>query len=143
MHQREWSILIRIGDVVLINTSNKPRLFRLLGRVFRLIIGHDNIVRSAKLKRANGVECHHSIAHLYPMELSLTHCGDKNTPSLESGGEVDMGNETSYPAEHCTAENSRTHGGAGGSADSVPSWPSRRAAAQCRQLIQDKLHLLK
>ena len=141
MHQREWAHLLRVGDVVLIKTPNKP--FWLLSRVIRLIIGHDNIFRSVKLKRADGVECHHSIAHLYPLELSLAHSGDKNNLSSENKGKVDMGNETSYPAEHYTAEDSETHGGAGGSADSVNSRPSRRAAAQCRQLIRDKLHLLK
>ena len=30
-------------------------------------------VRSVKLKRGDGVVTHHSINHLYPLELSLTH----------------------------------------------------------------------
>ena len=41
--------------------------------MLELIRGHDDKVRSVKLKRGDGVVAHHSINHLYPLELSLTH----------------------------------------------------------------------
>ena len=73
LHQRNWENRIRAGDVVLVKMLNKTRPYWLLGRVLELIVGHDNKVRSVKLKRGDGVTVHHSICHLYPMELSLTH----------------------------------------------------------------------
>ena len=44
--------------------------------MLELVRGHDDKVRSVKLKRVkrdDGVVAHHSINHLYPLELSLTH----------------------------------------------------------------------
>ena len=38
-----------------------------------MIRGHDDKVRSVTLKRGDGVVAHHSINHLYPLGLSLTH----------------------------------------------------------------------
>ena len=38
-----------------------------------IVRGHDDKVRSVKLKRGDGVVTHHSINHLYPLELSFTH----------------------------------------------------------------------
>ena len=41
--------------------------------MLELVRGHDDKIRSVKLKRGDGVVTHHSINHLYPLELSLTH----------------------------------------------------------------------
>ncbi|KAG1655032.1 putative ATP-dependent RNA helicase DDX56 [Nymphon striatum] len=60
---------ISAGDVVLIKIPNKTRPYWLLGRVLRIVIGHDNRVRSVFLKRSDGRRAHHSIVHLYPLEL--------------------------------------------------------------------------
>ena len=73
LHEKNWENKIRAGDVVLIKMLNKTRPYWLLGRVLELIVGHDSKVCSVKLKRGDGVIVHHSINHLYPMELSLTH----------------------------------------------------------------------
>ena len=73
LHERNWENKISAGDVVLVKMLNKTRPYWLLGRVLELIVGHDGKVRSVKLKRGDGVIVHHSINHLYPMELSLTH----------------------------------------------------------------------
>ena len=73
LHERNWENKISAGDVVLVKMINKTRPYWLLGRVLELIVGHDGKVRSVKLKRGDGVIVHHSINHLYPMELSLTH----------------------------------------------------------------------
>ena len=41
--------------------------------MLELVRGHDDKVRSVKLKRGDGVVTHPSINHLCPLELSLTH----------------------------------------------------------------------
>ena len=64
---------IKAGDVVLIKTPNKSRPYWGLGRVWALIVGHDNAARSVKLKRGDGLVVHHSVNHLYQLKLSLTH----------------------------------------------------------------------
>ena len=73
LHQCNWVNKVKAGDVVLINIPNKTRPYWLLGRVLELIVGHDNAVRSVKLKRSDGQVVHPSINHLYPLELSITH----------------------------------------------------------------------
>ena len=73
LYQSKWTNRIKIGDIVLIQTPNKPRPFWLLGRVMDVIVGHDNKIRSVLVKRGDGQTCHHSICHLYPLELSITH----------------------------------------------------------------------
>ena len=73
LHQCNWENKIKAGDVVLIKTPNKTRLYWLLGRVLELIVGHDNAVHSVNLKRGDGLIVYHSVNHLYPLELSLTH----------------------------------------------------------------------
>ena len=54
-----------------------------MGRVVNVIVGYDNKIRSAMVRRGDGVEAHYSISHLYPLELSITH------PVKESGAGVD------------------------------------------------------
>ena len=44
-----------------------------MGRVVELFPGDDGKVRSVKVKRSDGEIALHSLCHLYPMELSLTH----------------------------------------------------------------------
>ena len=73
LHQVEWNDKISIDDIVLVKLLNKSRPYWVLGRVLELVKGHDDKVRSVKLKRGDGVIVHHSINHLYPLELSLTH----------------------------------------------------------------------
>ena len=73
LHQINWNNKISIDDIVLVKLLNRSRPYWVLGRVLKLIRGHDNKVRSVKLKRGDGVVTHHFINHLYPLELSLTH----------------------------------------------------------------------
>ena len=73
LHQINWNNKISIDDIVLVNLLNKSRPYWVLGRVLELVTGHDDKVRSVKLKRGDGVVTHHSINHLYPLELLLTH----------------------------------------------------------------------
>ena len=73
LHQVNWNDKISVDDIVLVKLLNKTRPFWVLGRVLELVKGHDDKVRSVKLKRGDGVVVHHSINHLYPLELSLSH----------------------------------------------------------------------
>ena len=73
LHQINWNNKISVDDIVSVKLLNKSRPYWVLGHVLELVGGHDDKVRSVKLKRGDGVVTHHSINHLYPLELSLTH----------------------------------------------------------------------
>ena len=74
LHQINFSNKIKIDDVVLVKgPPSKKRPNWVLGRVEELVHGSDNLIRSVKLKMGTGYSQHHSIKHLYPMELALTH----------------------------------------------------------------------
>ena len=75
--EKNWHNTIAAGDVVLVKLPNKPRPFWLLGRVKSVVLGYDGKIRSVLLLRGDGVECHHSINHLYPMEITA------NLPRLD------------------------------------------------------------
>merc|ERR1711942_130651 len=65
---------LKPDDVVLVKgPPDKKRPYWHLGRVLEVVPGDDGKVRSAKIKRADGEIAHHSLNHLYPMELALTH----------------------------------------------------------------------
>jgi hypothetical protein len=100
LYDTDWQNVIKAGDIVLVKMPNKPRPFWLLGRVLQLVMGFDNKVRSVKLKRADGVECHHSLCHLYPLELNVnspaagsnpSHCKVGAAPQVGVGGRGDVG----------------------------------------------------
>ena len=73
LHELDFDNKIKCHDVVMIKNSAKPRPFWLLGRVVELYHGEDNKIRSVKLKRGDGAVETHSIKHLFPLELSITH----------------------------------------------------------------------
>ena len=73
LHQVNWNKKILVDHIVLVKLLNKSRPYWVLGRVLELIRGHNDKFRSVKLKRGDGDVAHHSINHLYPLELSLTH----------------------------------------------------------------------
>ena len=54
-----------------------------------LFPGDDGNIRSVKVKRTDGETALHSVSHLYPMELSLTHAynGKAVSPVVESSNE--------------------------------------------------------
>ena len=63
-----------------------------MGRVVQLFQGDDGKVRSCKVKRTDGELALHSVNHLYPMELSLTHAynGKAVSPVSESLNEEEI-----------------------------------------------------
>lgn len=58
---------------MLIQNPIKARPYWSLGRVLEVILGDDGLVRSAKIKRMDGGIQEHSLRHLFPIELSITH----------------------------------------------------------------------
>ena len=131
LHQCNWVNKVKAGDVVLIKTPNKTRPYWLLGRVLELIVGHDNAVRSVKLKRSDGQIVHHSVNHLYPLELSITHAYRDNVEDRDET--LSIGEDESPPVAENNNSDSES-GPAGENLVEVPSVrPKRRAAAVCKQ----------
>ena len=72
---------IKEGDIVLVKNPAKSRQHWVLGRVIELYPGSDGKVRNVKLLRGDadwekkgGLKPElHSLQHLFPMELSITH----------------------------------------------------------------------
>ena len=102
LHQIKFVNKINVDDVVLVRgPSHKKRPHWILGRVLELVYGNDDNIRSFKLKRGDGVIQHHSISHLYPMELSLTHhfvTTDPSSHTQENVGATDE--EIDNPVEN-------------------------------------------
>ena len=61
LHHVSWNDKISADDIVLVKLLNKSRCYWVLGSVLELIRGHDDKIRSVKLKRGDGVVAHHSI----------------------------------------------------------------------------------
>ena len=74
LHEVNFVNRLKIDDIVLVKgPPDKKRPYWHLGRILEVFPGDDGKVRSAKLQRADGHIAHHSLNHLYPMELALTH----------------------------------------------------------------------
>ena len=71
IYEDNWQDQIKVGDVVLIYSPVKSRIFWNLGRVVELLTGRDNKTRCVKLKRSDRSTEVHSVNLLYPLELSL------------------------------------------------------------------------
>ena len=82
LYQTNWNNLVKVDDVVLIRSSAKERPFWQMGVVTQLIYGDDNRIRSVFVRTPGGQINTYPIKHLYPLELSLTHSG--NRPSSET-----------------------------------------------------------
>ena len=125
---------------------NKSRPYWLLGRVLELIVGHDDKVRSVKLKRGDGVIVHHSINHLYPLELSLTHNHrirvddspiDSSIEAMEEEKDVDFSHAESNNSAPQIAEsnNSGPQHNPSGSLNQCCFRHKRAAASACKKRI--------
>ena len=85
LHEVNFENKIKVNEVVLVKgPPSKKRPWWHLGRVVELIPGYDGKVRSVKIKRADGLLAHHSLNHLYPLELSLTHAYTATEPQGSS-----------------------------------------------------------
>ena len=101
LYQTGWRNLIKEDDVVLIRSPIKERPFWQLGVVSQLVHGDDGRVRSVFVRSPGGQINLHSIKHLYPLELSLTHSGSNqpaSSPSLSSQPAQVAASPTSVPS---------------------------------------------
>ena len=100
LHEINFSNKVKVDDVVLVKgPPDKKRPYWHLGRVLEVIPGSDGKVRSVKLKRADGDIAHHSLNHLYPMELALTHDHVAKGPDLSSDQDLIVNNNLVVPPE--------------------------------------------
>ena len=84
LYQAKWDNLIKKDDVVLIKSPVKERPYWQMGVVTQLIHGDDGKVRTVSVRTPGGQVNMYPIKILYPLELSITHCGkerEKDTPS--------------------------------------------------------------
>ena len=126
LYQSHWEDRIQVGDVVIIESPIKPRPFWQLGRVLQLVHGGDGRVRTVLLKTPAG-QNYYPIKVLHPLELSVTHRGDRPerptpcpsrvTPSMGTTG---MGATASGIPSPATG-------------NGLPPRPVRRAAVVARQ----------
>ena len=68
LSQSKWPSSLKIGDVVLINEDNIPRLQWEVGVVTNLFTGRDNRIRSVKVKTSKTYKVR-SIQRLHNLEL--------------------------------------------------------------------------
>lgn len=138
LYQSDWVNRIRVDDIVLVKVPNRARPFWLLGHVLEIILGHDNKIRSVKLKRGDGVIAHHSIVHLYPLELSLTHhCSSSQDSDQPEDAQENTGtliqdiasNSDNDQASENSISNDYSNSNTG-------ARPKRKAAVKCREFIQ-------
>lgn len=61
---------LHLGQVVIVQDSQKPKLFWRLGRVEKLNVGRDGAIRSCMIKLANGRTIQRPVNHLYPLEMT-------------------------------------------------------------------------
>ena len=136
LYQSDWTNRIKVNDVVLVKMLNRSRPFWLLGRVLEVVIGFDDKIRSVKLKRGDGIIAHHSICHLYPLELSITHAvngnNDNNPAESDSGADcLDVNSD----------EATRTTDPIPCNVASPVSRVQRIAAKNCRRRIRENLDI--
>lgn len=132
LYQKNWENKIKVGDVVLVKLPNKPRPFWLLGRIMEVVISPDNNkIRTAKVRRGDGRVDYHSICHLYPLELSITHSGNQHKDTAVAG----LSNQSA-------SSNEATDSGDAPRDSPGSKRPVRQAAKKFRQFIQDNLENL-
>ena len=93
LHEVDFVNKVKINDIVLVKgPPMTKRPFWKMGRVVELFPGDDGKVRSCKVKRTDGELALHSVNHLYPLELALTHAynGKAVSPVTESLNEEEI-----------------------------------------------------
>ena len=86
LHEISFENKVKVNDVVLVKgPPMTKRPFWQFGRVVELIPGYDQKVRAVKILKgdgATGAITTHSLKHLYPLELSLTHAHQAMEPQV-------------------------------------------------------------
>ena len=80
LHESKFENRIKVGDIVLVKNPAVKRQHWVLGRIIEVYPGADGKIRSVKLLRGKADYRDkpaqpelHSLKHLYPLELSITH----------------------------------------------------------------------
>ena len=79
--EQGYQELLKIDDVVLVESVNKPRPHWQMGRIVDLLPGSDGVTRTVKILRPDRTEGVYPINHLYPLEISIS-------PSCEATEEM-------------------------------------------------------
>lgn len=124
--QTVWFDKIAVGDVVLIDTKDRPRIYWQMGRVIQLIHGPDGLVRQVMVKTSGGVG-RYSLRLLHPLEIQSTHTG--TTVGGATGSYNNPEASDDQASDTAAAQPSES------STSAVR--PKRDAAARQRQLVKD------
>jgi len=112
-YQESWDNVIKAGDVVLVETPQKPRHLWQMARVLETLPDNDGVVRCVKLLRADKTEGVHSINLLYPLEISVS-------PIVDSPDDSGISNDCSENAGNTVASRR----------------PRRAAALRCQETLR-------
>ena len=107
IHQSSWSEVIKVGDVVLIQSPIKPRAQWNMGRVIELLTSTDNRTRCARVMRSDRTDGVYSIKHLFPLKI---------TTSEDTIADTSPSND--------------------GNSSEAPRRPTRKAAVRCLELLK-------
>ena len=88
LYQTKWDNLVKPDDVVLIRSPVKERPYWQMGVVTSLVHGDDGKVRSVFVRTPGGQTNLYPIKHLYPLELSLTHSGNRPSDASRTSSQV-------------------------------------------------------
>ena len=90
LHETKFENRVKVGDIVLVKNPAVKRQHWILGRILEIYPGADGKVRSVKLLRGKADYREkltkpelHSLKHLYPLELSMTHDHASATPNSQ------------------------------------------------------------
>ena len=83
LYSSSWENKICLGDVVLIDSKDKPRIFWQMGIVKEIQPSSDGKIRSVRLKLPHNKETVRTIDKLYPLEIQICQNGssDSKNPS--------------------------------------------------------------
>ena len=98
-------ITVKLGDVVLIQDSERNRGKWNIGIVVKLFPGRDGVVRAVRL-RAGRCYLERAVQHLFPMELS---CDQEREQQREGGGNTKSKSKGVLPRKESSDCSSREH----------------------------------
>ena len=101
LYQSDFSNKIKVGDIVILKDDRRPRPFWHLVRVVEIIFGNDGLIRSCRvIRKSNDTPTLHPINHLYPLELSLSHSGNKQSqPDQPIPSVSDLPDNSTQPSD--------------------------------------------
>ena len=71
LYDADWQDRVKIGDIVLLASLNKPRVLWQMGRVSKVIHGSDGKIRNVNVIKSDRSEVAYPLNLIYPLELSV------------------------------------------------------------------------